>query len=307
MGFTTLHSFTALAYDPTINARLNSDGAAPVAGLVLSGNTLYGTAQFGGMSGNGTVFAVNTNGTGFANLHSFTAVGDNILGGYNYYTNSDGDSPVAGLALWGNMLYGTAQGGGNGGSGTVFAVNTDGSDFTNLYNFTALDQTYHTNSDGRVPQSLILSDNTLYGTASGGGSSGSGTVFKVNTDGTGFTVLHSFTAIAGPLSTNGDGANPHAILLLSGSTLYGTAAGGGSSGSGTVFAVNTDGTGFSTLHVFSATGTNSSGFLTYSDGGEPGAELILMNNTLYGTAAYGGSSGGAPCSVFHWGQPARRN
>ena len=49
----------------------NSDGANPYAGLILSGNTLYGTASDGGSSGNGTVFAVNTDGTGFTNLHSF--------------------------------------------------------------------------------------------------------------------------------------------------------------------------------------------------------------------------------------------
>ena len=40
-------------------------------GLILSGNTLYGTARSGGSSGNGTVFALNTDGTGFTNLHSF--------------------------------------------------------------------------------------------------------------------------------------------------------------------------------------------------------------------------------------------
>src|SRR5437899_11326960 len=60
--FTTLHTFQG-----------NSDGANPDAGLVLSGNILYGTAQAGGDSGNGTVFALNTDGTGFRNLHSFTA------------------------------------------------------------------------------------------------------------------------------------------------------------------------------------------------------------------------------------------
>jgi hypothetical protein len=42
----------------------------------------------------------------------------------------------------------------------VFAVNTDGTDFTNLYSFTGL-------SDGRSPAAgLILSGNTLYGTTS---------------------------------------------------------------------------------------------------------------------------------------------
>ena len=58
--FTTLYSFTG-----------GSDGADPYAGLILSGNTLYGTANNGGSSGNGTVFAVNTDGTGFTTLYSF--------------------------------------------------------------------------------------------------------------------------------------------------------------------------------------------------------------------------------------------
>ena len=60
--FTTLHSF----------AGYPSDGASPVCGLILSGNTLYGTTVDGGSSGYGTVFAVHTDGTGFTNLHSFT-------------------------------------------------------------------------------------------------------------------------------------------------------------------------------------------------------------------------------------------
>ena len=51
----------------------------PYGGLILSGNTLYGTAQYGGSSGNGTVFAVNTDGTGFTNLYSFTAISGYLL------------------------------------------------------------------------------------------------------------------------------------------------------------------------------------------------------------------------------------
>ena len=99
--FTNLHSFTLL------NNYTNSDGARPYAGLILSGNTLYGTAFYGGSSGNGTVFAVHTNGTGFTNLHSFTAF--SVLSS----TNSDGANPEAGLILSGNTLYGTAYGGGS--------------------------------------------------------------------------------------------------------------------------------------------------------------------------------------------------
>ena len=96
------------------------------------------------------------------------------------------------------------------------------------------------------------------GRRSCGGSSGNGTVFAVNTDGTGFTNLHSFTAKSGLASTNSDGAYPSAGLILSGNTLYGTANGGGSSGNGTVFAVNTDGTGFTNLHSFTASSGASS-------------------------------------------------
>jgi uncharacterized repeat protein (TIGR03803 family) len=52
--FTTLHSFTAVS-----GSGANSDGATPYAGLILSGNTLYGSASAGGGSGNGTVFSLS--------------------------------------------------------------------------------------------------------------------------------------------------------------------------------------------------------------------------------------------------------
>src|SRR5665213_818404 len=282
--FTTLHTFTATDF----NTGTNSDGATPIGGLLLSGNTLYGTAAGGGSSGNGTVFAVQTNGTGFTNLYSFTATS----GGYS--TNSDGAYPRAGLILSGNTLYGTAEGGGSSGNGTVFAVSTNGTGFTNLYSFTALSDGYYgTNSDGTIPEAgLILSGNTLYGTAEGGGSGGNGTVFAVNTNGTGFTNLHSFMAMSTNSSgryTNSDGAIPGAGLILSGNTLYGTATQGGSEFAGTVFAVHTDGTGFTNLYSFTALSATSP--YTNSDGATPDAGLILSGNTLYGTAFRGGSSG----------------
>src|ERR1035437_6020336 len=265
-GFTNLYILTALSNST------NSDGANPYAGLILSGNTLYGTAGNGGSSGRGTVFAVNTNGTGFTNPHNFTALTGPL------FTNSDGATPAAGLILSGNILYGTAILGGSSGAGTVFKVNTDGSGFTNLYSFTG-------GSDGAIPNAgLILSGNTLYGTARLGGSAGNGTVFKLNTNGTGFTRLHSFTVLHGSPPENSDGATPYGGLILSGNTLYGTAWGGGISGNGTVFKLNTDGTVFTTLHSFTAGSFNS-------DGANPFDELILSGNTLYGTAFNGGSSG----------------
>src|SRR6266542_1681873 len=135
------------------------------------------------------------------------------------------------------------------------------------------------------------SGDTLYGTAYNGGSSGYGTVFKVNTNGAGFTTLHSFTAAftnAAGAYTNSDGANPEAGLIISGSTLFGSANYGGSSGNGTVFVLSTNGTAFTTLHNFTATDPVT-GF--NNDGANPFAGLVLSENTLYGTAESGGSSG----------------
>jgi uncharacterized repeat protein (TIGR03803 family) len=269
MRFTNLHSFTAL---DSATQSTNSDGVEPLGGLILSGNTLYGMAYGGGSSGGGTVFKINTNGTGFTNLHSFTG-------------GSDGAVPD-GLILSGNTLYGTAaQGGSSSGSGTVFAINTDGTGFTNLYNFTAYDPNTGINSDGASPSGVTLSGNTLYGSADLGGSSGSGTLFALNTDGTGFTNLHNFNG-------SSDGVNPAAGLILSGSTLYGEAYNGGTYSNGTVFAVNTDATGFTKLHSL------NSG----SDGAHPIGGLILSGNTLFGTAFGGYNSGNG--TVFSLALPS---
>jgi uncharacterized repeat protein (TIGR03803 family) len=242
-GFTNLHVFTATSANSS-GGDTNSDGAFPSGGLILSGNTLYGTAALGGTNDSGTVFAVNTDGTGFTILHTFTSVGRNAQ---FFLTNSDGATPTAGLILAGNTLYGTTSSGNTNGTGTVFAVNTDGTGFTNLHTFTAAtsigSQYLDVNSDGAYPYAgLILSGNTLYGATDTGGTNGTGTVFALNTNGTGFTTLYSFTAVSGstdyPSSgTNSDGALLHG-LILSGSTLYGTANAGGSAGAGTVFSLS---------------------------------------------------------------------
>ena len=269
-GFTNLYSFTG-----------GNDGANPCAGLVLSGSTLFGTTTSGG-NGAGTVFAIKTDGTGLTNLHTFTAL--------NNSTNSEGANPYTGLILSGDTLYGTASHGGSSGSGSILVVKTDGTGFTNIYTFTALNN--GTNTDGATSYAgLVLSGNTLFGMAYRGGTSGYGTVFAVNTDGTGFTNLHSFTATIPPGYTNADGAYPNGgYLALCGDTLYGSVTAGGN-GAGTVFAVNTDSTGFTPLHRFSWS----------NDGGDPWAGLVLAGTTLYGTANFGGLGG-----QWHCFQPLSR-
>src|ERR1044071_3760537 len=147
--------------------------------------------------------------------------------------------------------------------------------FTTLYSFTATYKPNFTNGDGAFPYAGLIansSGNTLYGAAAHAGISGNGTVFAVNTDGTGLTNLHRFNY--------SDGVNPRGELILSNATLYGTAAGGGSWGWGTVFKVNTDGSGFTNLHSFTSTHTNSSGVFTNNDGANSQAGLILSGNIL---------------------------
>jgi uncharacterized repeat protein (TIGR03803 family) len=231
---------------------------------VLSGGTLYGTTINGGDSYNGTLFMVNTDGTDFTNLYDFDGV-------------NDGFESWGSLVMSGGVLYGTTSFGGSSDHGAVFMVNDDGSGYTNLYSFTTTEN--ETNSDGCNPfAGLVLYGGKLYGTAYYGGSFGDGTVYRLNTDGSGFANLYSFSAESN--GTNADGANPNATLVISGGTLYGTAKYGGSSGGGTVFQINTDGSGFTNLYSFS--GTNG----TYPYGG-----LVLSGGTLYGTTAFGGSFG----------------
>jgi uncharacterized repeat protein (TIGR03803 family) len=268
-GFTTLHEFLS-PYD--------NIGAVPYAELILSGTTLYGTARYGGIGGNGTVFSFNTDGTSFRNLHSFDA-------------SNEGMGPQAGLVLSGTTLFGTTYYGGgtnSPGRGSVFAVNTDGTGFENPHTFMI--------GDGAYPVSgLRSSGSTLYGTASGGGVTGNGTVFAIKSDFTGFTNLYFFTATypnySANVLTNAEGSKPYGGLVLSGDTLYGTTTEGGSWGGGTVFALKIDGSSISTLHAFTATHPNSRGTYTNIDGANPYTGLILSGNTLYGTARYGGISG----------------
>ena len=266
-GFTNLHSFTNPSGGPPYP---NGDGMLPAANVILSGGMLYGTTMRGGSQGDGAIFAVKTDGTGFTNLHSFGS--------------SDGIYPFAGLILLGKTLYGTAHTAAAG-FGSVFAINTDGSGFTNLYNFTG-------GNDGAVPiGGLVSSGNTLYGTTPYGGSNGTGTIFGLQADGSGFTNLYSFTAIAVPAyQTNSDGANPESSLIISGNTLFGTAYKGGVGANGTVFAIKTDGTGFTNLHSFAPPPGNIF-VATNSDGEAPYAGLLLVGHTLYGAAVNGGSPG----------------
>jgi len=223
-GFVVLHDFTPL----DSAAGTNGDGALPWGGLILAGDTLYGTTSAGGAGGSGSVFSVRTNGGNFSTLHSFSPL-DPLNA-----TNTDGAIPLSGLVLSNGVLYGTTFAGGQAGSGTVFSLSTNGAGFSVSHHFSLDDA--GTNPDGAAPCApLAACGGVLYGTACRGGSGGSGTVFCLSTNGAHFQTLYSFSSLDASGRTNLDGALPIAGLLHMDNSLYGTTFSGGPGEAGTVF------------------------------------------------------------------------
>ena len=301
-SYTNLHSFSAYA----------GNGNAPVAALVLSGTNLYGMTEAGSSIGGGLVFRVSTNGgASYTNLHSFAGApkdgsspygsltlangklyGLTMHGGSNdlgvlFRVNTDGSSctnlhvfgggagdggyPLGDLILSGTTFYGMALEGGAANQGAVFRVNTDGTGYTNLHEFAG----YPNDGSGPAESSLTLDGSTLYGMTQQGGSNNIGAVFKMNTDGSSYTNLHSFAGGAG------DGSSPQGSLTLVDGALYGMTPFGGASDYGVVFRVSTDGSSYTNLHEFT---------VSASDGAEPYGSLLLSGSTLYGMTSYGGTN-----------------
>ena len=264
-----LHAFAPAKFTGgVLGVNTNIDGVNPNGWLTWASPVLYGTAVSGGANGSGTLFSINTNGA-FRLLYTFPA--DVIAAG-----NAYGANPNGGLVLSNTTLFGTTFNGGTNDNGAIFSISTNGTGVTNRYSFTALDTVNGiTNKDGANPSAgLVLAGTTLYGTAQNGGFGGNGTVFGFNTSSRTLTVLHQFTAMtnynAFGVPTNSDGANPSCQLLLLGATLYGTTSAGGTNGLGTVFALNTNGTGFVVRHHFD------------NDGASPSAGLVFAGGNLFG-------------------------
>ncbi len=238
------------------------DGRFPAAGLLeASDSALYGTTYFGGGGAVGSIFKLSKDGSGYSIIHRFT-------------NNVSGANPSARLVEGSDgRLYGTAETNGPADQGVVFALAKDGIGFTLLHSFSSV------GSSLRKPQGALIqgSDNTLYGTTSAGGAAGFGGVFKVKPDASGFSVVREFSA------TGGDGRAPVAGLTFGADgMLYGVTQFGGGAVNGSVFRLNTDGTGYEKLRAF--TGING-------DGGNPlGALVQGPDGTLYGTTSAGGGS-----------------
>ncbi len=258
----------------------SKDGAIPMGNMVWddAGN-LYGTTAGGGKScgvecGNGTIFKLSPSGSGWK------------LQTIHFFSGPDGQSPLSLFRDARGNLYGSTNGGGKYGYGTVYELSPFGKGWTliTLYSFTG-------GADGDGPYGPVLyKDGVIYGTTVDGGASGLwGTVYQLKrTDGVWQeSVLYSFQ--------NGeDGGNPCCgVVVDAKGNLYGTTEGGGSSGIGAIFELTNSSGKWTENNVFSFNGR--------SDGGDPGSRLVRgSHGNLYGTTLGGGDSycGGGGCGTI---------
>jgi uncharacterized repeat protein (TIGR03803 family) len=254
-----LHTFT-----------LNStDGNMPLGGVILDGaGNLYGTTCAGGNNQYGTVFELKRTKNGWAEfiLHSFR-------------NSPDGECPTSKLLRdsAGN-LYGTTNGGGAHGNGTVFELSHKfGAAWEEkiLYNFAS-------NNYSNVVSTLVSdAAGNLYGTTQNGGSYYYyGTVFEVSPQAGGTwtgTTLHSFNH-----DNNVDGFYPYGVVFDGQGNLYGTTYGGGSSNSGVAFELSPGSGGVWTENII----------FNFAIGNSASAVIYGPSGDLYGTTGHGGTGYG---------------
>ena len=277
-------------------------GHVPMFGLARRGPSLYGVTAVGGDNGTGTIFQIDAAGKKLE-IYSFPAGGepssqmtnvDGILYGtvaaidsssqgyvyklthdnqvsilYSFATspgNTDGNNPTGRLLYVHGLLYGTTEGGGASGVGTVYTVTLQGQEKV-LHSFKA-------NKDGQIPQGgLVYMDGRFFGTTYTGSQPEHyrrGTVFSLTKSGH-EAVLYAFGSTANDCTKPG-GATPTELTKFNGS-LWGVTRYGGASDEGCLYSITS--TGAETIQ-YSFNGTNE------LDGAYPDGTLTVIGNSLYG-------------------------
>ncbi len=196
--FTVLHTFTG------------ADGSNPYAGVVESGEKLYGAAIGGGSEGVGTLYNFDLATGEFAVLHEFST--------------AEGAYPTdARLLVWNGKLYGATWEGGANNDGVLFSFDPGDDTYTVLHHFSSA-------ADRYVGATPIEVNGQLYGTTYEGGDFGAGTFYRFNPATGTLTVIHHFNGT--------DGTNPSGLSSWIGSAIYGSTYAGGADDLGTVFRID---------------------------------------------------------------------
>jgi len=238
------------------------DGQYPSGTLTLDNSgDLFGTTEFGGLHGDGTIFELRHGSSTITTLASFKGTnGNDPLGGL--IMDSSGD------------LIGSTEFGGVDDAGAIFEWDSVTRTLTSLASFSF--------GNGFSPRGGLLMDSkgNIFGTTAEGGSNNDGTIFELPHGTNTIITLDSFSGA--------DGQGPSGVAPSGGLTmdsngdLFGAAAGGGANKDGTIFELASPYTGPITL-LASFNGRN---------GAAPEGSLVLdSNGDLFGTTALGGDNG----------------
>ena len=278
-------------------------------GIAVDGaGNLYGTTEYGGDTGTGTVWEQARGSSTVNSLYSFLGqplpyfpiditidnvgnlYGVSSSGGadgwgsvwelakgsstpvtlYSFSEYNVGERPF-GIAVDGSgNLYGTGYGGGANDASTVWELAKGGSSITTLYTFADSD-------DWASGPITVDSNGNLYGTTSGGDNNASAVWELVKGSGTfTLTTLHSFSSEQ----------YLEGIAIDSGGNLYGTTEYGGTCNDGTVWKLAK---GSSTLSILC-------NFTGGADGANPQGLAIDEDDNLYGCCGSDGAT--APGTIF---------
>ena len=168
------------------------------------------------------------------------------------------------------LVYGINSEAGPSSDGVIFRMYADGRNFEVIHEFDGV----LSGATGVNPFSTLIehTDGKLYGLTIGTGSTTagleSGSVFRVDKDGSNFQTLHTF-----------DGANervPSGLIIASNNKLYGSCGLTGGFGGGYFYKMDLDGSNYTPL--------------TFSDDLLAVGTLLELNGKIYGTSQVGGTN-----------------
>jgi uncharacterized repeat protein (TIGR03803 family) len=194
------------------NNTFTYSGNQPTGSLISDGTFLYGMTHLGGVHTDGVIFKIKLDGSGYNKLLDFSS-------------GITGANPEGSLVYDGSFLYGMTWGGGGGGYGTIIKIMPNGTGYTKVLDFNGT-------PNASIPHGDLIFDGTyLYGMTQYGGTNNYGDIFKIKSDGTGYTSLHGF------LNNFVDGLYPYGSLISDGTCLYGMTRNGGVNNQGVIFSL----------------------------------------------------------------------